>query len=156
PGGSWDTPAYFDAGDAGVFIYYAGSGSDLRAFRFSNGLLSTSPTSHSSATYTYPGATPIISANGTSNGIVWAGAQSNPAVLHAYDATDLSRELYNSNQAGSRDRLGPGVKFATPTVADGKVFVGTSNSLTIFGLFEVAGPSVTASTPSGAIFGTVG
>src|SRR5262249_54550772 len=101
------------------------------------------------------GATPIVSANGTSNGIVWAVQQGDPGVLHAYDATDISHELYNSNQAGSRDHFGATVKFATPTVADGKVFVGTNDNLTIFGLIRVAGPAVQASTPTGDVFGSV-
>jgi hypothetical protein len=155
PGGSWDTPAFFDAGSAGAWIYYAGPGSDLRAFSVSNGRLSTSPTSESSALFAYPGATPIISANGTDQGIVWAVQQGNPGVLHAYDATDLTHELYNSNQAGSRDHFGATVKFATPTVADGHVFVGTNNSLAIFGLIQVAGPSVKASSPQRDTFGPV-
>jgi hypothetical protein len=144
-GGSWDTPAYFDSGsDGNRWIYYAGSGDHLKAFSLTNGLLSTSPTSQSSATFpgSY-GATPIVSANGTSNGIVWAVAQGGTAVLRAYDAINLTTELYDSNQAGTRDQLGASVKFATPTVADGKVFVGTSNSLTIFGEF----PPVVSAIP---------
>ena len=68
-----------------------------------------------------------MSANSTANAIVWAHENSNPAVLHAYDATNLAHELYNSNQAAQgRDRFGAGNKFITPTIADGKVFVGTS------------------------------
>ena len=82
----------------------------------------------------YPGATPSISANGTSNGIVWAIENSSPAVLHAYDATTLN-ELYNSNQAaGGRDHFGNGNKFITPTIVNGKVFVGTPNGVAVFGL----------------------
>jgi hypothetical protein len=135
-GGSWGTPAYFDSGsDGNRWIYYAGSGDNLKAFSLTNGLLSTSATSQSSASFGYPGATPIVSANGTSDGIVWVVEQGSTAVLHVYDALDLTTELYNSNQAGTRDQLGASVKFATPTVAGGKVFVGTSNSLTIFGEF---------------------
>jgi hypothetical protein len=137
-GGSWDMPAYFDGGSAGRWIYYAGAGDQLKAFSLINGMLSTSPTSQSPAgtSFGYPGATPIISANGTQDGIVWAVEQGDPAVLHAYDALNLAHELYNSSEAGARDQLGASVKFATPTVADGKVFVGTSNALTIFGLFN--------------------
>jgi hypothetical protein len=156
-GGSWDTPAYFDGGAAGRWIIYGGNSDRVKAFSLTNGLLSTSPTSQSptvlSGNY---GATPIISANGTTNGIVWALENAGThAVLHAYDATNLGSELYNSNQAGTRDQLGAGVKFATPTVADGKVFVPLANSLTIFGLFQVPAPAVTASTPSGDTFGAV-
>ena len=80
-----------------------------------------------------PGTTPSISANGTSNGIVWAVENTTPAVLHAYDAGTL-HELYNSSQAGSRDQLGAGNKFITPTNVDGKVYVGTTNGVAVFGL----------------------
>ena len=58
------------------------------------------------------------------------------AVLHAYDASNL-HELYNSNQAaGGRDQFGAGNKFITPTIANGKVFVGTTNSVGVFGLLQ--------------------
>ena len=80
---------------------------------------------------------PAISANGTQDGIVWA-VESNTGqlnVLHAYDATNLSRELYNSNQAaGSRDSFGNGNKFITPVIVNGKVFVGTQTGVAEFGL----------------------
>ena len=66
--------------------------------------------------------------------IVWAHENTNPAVLHAYDATNLTHELYNSNQAANgRDQLGAGNKFITPAVADGKVFVGATNGVAVFG-----------------------
>lgn len=135
-GGSWDTPAYFDAGDPnGPFIYYVGNGDFAKAFQLTNGLLTTSPTSQSATRFSGSfGATPIISANGTENGILWAiENRSGNLTLHAYDATDLTNELYNSNQMDG-DRLGAGVKFNSPIVADGKVFVPTSNSIEIFGL----------------------
>ena len=75
-----------------------------------------------------------VSANGTTNGIVWAVENSSPAVLHAFDATTL-QELYNSNQAAnSRDHFGNGNKFITPLVVNGKVFVGTPSAVAIFGL----------------------
>ena len=67
---------------------------------------------------------------------MWAVENASPAVLHAYDATDLTRELYNSNQNAARDSLGPGNKFITPTVAAGKVFVGTTHSVAVFGLLH--------------------
>ena len=91
--------------------------------------------------YGYPGATPVVSANGPTNGIVWAlrTGQFNqnppgPAVLAAYDAADISRILYTSSQAGTRDKAGPAVKFIVPTVANGKVYVGSQNQLTVYGL----------------------
>ncbi len=132
PGGVWSKPAYFNN-----VVYYGDVGDNLKAFTISNALLSTTPTSQSSATFPYPGTFPSISANQTSNGIVWAVANSNPAVLHAYDATNLAHELYNSNQAsGGRDQFGPGNKFITPIVANGQVFVGTPTGVAIFGLLH--------------------
>ena len=80
------------------------------------------------------GTTPGISANGTANAILWAAENGGTAVLHAYDATDLSHELYNSNQSGSRDQFGPGNKFITPTIANGRVYVGSTNGVAVFGL----------------------
>jgi hypothetical protein len=135
-GGSWDTPAYFDAGDPnGPWVYYAGPGDNLKAFQLTNGLFNPTATSKSPSTFSGNyGATPIVSANGMTNGIVW-GLQnaSGGAILHAYDATNLGRELYNSNQNAS-DKLGTGVKFTSPIVADGKAFVPGSNYLAVFGL----------------------
>ena len=77
-----------------------------------------------------------VSANGTSNAIVWAVENTNPAILHAYDAVTL-KELYNSNQAsGGRDQFGAGNKFITPMIANGRVFVGTPNGVAVFGLLH--------------------
>jgi hypothetical protein len=142
-GGSWDTPAYFMDSNGDQWIYYAGNGDRLKAFSISSAQLSTSPTSQSANSFTGSyGATPVISANGTTDGIVWAVREGSPAVLYAYDATNLANQLYNSSQAGTRDQLGQGVKFFTPTVAGGKVFVATTssnnatNTLTVFGLFN--------------------
>ena len=92
--------------------------------------------SQTSLHFTYPGTTPGISAQGTANGIVWAVENGSTAVLHAYDATDLSKELYNSTQAGSRDSFGAGNKFITLMIAGGKVFVGTPNGVAVFGLLQ--------------------
>jgi len=129
-GGIYATPAYFNGG-----IYCAGVNGALTAFSFSNSVLSTLPTSTSSRVFTYPGATPSISASGTSNGIVWALQNGSPGILAAFNATNLSSEIYNSMQAaGNRDRLTNGVKFAVPTIAHGKVFVGGQYALSVFGL----------------------
>src|SRR6267378_783180 len=119
-------------------IYFAASGDVLKAFHLSGGLLSTTPTSQGSTVLNYPGATPVISADGPTNGIVWVldNNDAGVAVLRAYDATDVSRELYNSSQAGDRDQAGPAVKFAVPTVANGTVYVGGQNQLTVFGLLR--------------------
>jgi hypothetical protein len=130
-GGVFGMPAYFNN-----TIYYGAIGDAIKAFKITNAKLSTSPAFQSSNTFAYPGATPSISANGTSNGIVWAAENGTAAVLHAYDATNL-HELYNSTQAGgSRDQFGAGNKFITPTVVNGKVYVGTTNSVAVFGLLQ--------------------
>jgi hypothetical protein len=131
-GGVWSMPAYFDNA-----VYYGAVGNNLKAFGISNAKLSANPTSQSANTFPYPGATPSISANGTTNGIVWAVENSGTAVLHAYDATDLSHELYNSNQAANgRDHFGSGNKFITPMIANGKVYVGTTSGVGVFGLLH--------------------
>lgn len=129
PGGVFAMPAYFNH-----TVYYGSVGNPIQAFTITNAKLSTSATAHTANSFGYPGATPGISANRTSNGIVWAVENSNPAVLHAYDASTLN-ELYNSNQAASgRDQFGSGNKFITPTIVNGKVFVGTTNGVAVFGL----------------------
>jgi outer membrane protein assembly factor BamB len=127
-GGIWSTPAYFNQ-----TLYYGPNGSHLIAFTMADAKLSAG--TQSSATFAFPGSAPSVSANGTSNGIVWAHENSNPAVLHAYAAGDLTQELYNSSQAaGGRDQYGAGNKFITPVAADGKVFVGATNGVAVFGL----------------------
>ena len=129
PGGVWAMPAYFNH-----TVYYGSVGSPIQAFKITNARLPTTATSHTSNSFGYPGATPSVSANGTSNGIVWAVENSSPAVLHAYDAVTLN-ELYNSNQAsGARDQFGNGNKFIPPTIVNGKVFVGTPTGVAVFGL----------------------
>jgi Ig-like domain-containing protein len=129
PGGIWSMPAYFN----GV-VYYGSVNSPLQAFTISNAKLGTSASSHSAGSFGYPGTTPSVSANGTSDGIVWAVENGGGGVLHAYDATNLATELYNSNQAAnSRDHFTDN-KYITPMIANGKVFVGTQNSVAVFGL----------------------
>jgi outer membrane protein assembly factor BamB len=130
-GGIWGSPAYFNN-----VVYYGGQTDALKALPISNALLATTPSSQSPTTFAYPGATPAISANGTSNGIVWAAENGTVGALHAYDATNLAHELYNSNQAGTRDQFGPGNKFITPMIADGKVYVGATNGVAVYGLLN--------------------
>jgi hypothetical protein len=113
----------------------------MQAFSFnpSTQKLSTSPTSTTTASFNFPGPTPAVSANGTTNGVVGAIQSDNPggvATLHAYDATNLATELYNSEQNSSRDRAGLPVKFVVPTVADGHVFVGVQNQVSMYGLLN--------------------
>jgi hypothetical protein len=130
--GAWSSPAYFNG-----TVYYAGRYDTLKAFPMTQARMATTPSSHSAVAFPYPGGTPSVSANGTQSGIVWA-VESNlglSGLLHAYDATDLSRELYNSNQAaGGRDQFGNGNKFITPVIVNGKVFVGTQTGVAEFGL----------------------
>ena len=131
-GGNFSTGVYFNG-----FVYFCPVDGSIQAFQLSNGLLSTAPTSQSSATYAFPGGMLAISANGTTNGILWAVQRvdaTTPGVLHAYKATDLGTELYNSNQAGSRDTLDIAAKFNIPLVANGKVYVASVSRLTVYGL----------------------
>jgi hypothetical protein len=139
--GTWSTPAYWNGN-----LYFGGAsdggnGDMLKAFSVSGGMLSSTPTSETSLTYQFPGPTVSVSSNGNNNGIVWAlqneGYSSNtPSVLHGYDATNLATELYNSNQVSARDGLGLPVKFSVPTVANGKVYVGTQAAINVFGIIS--------------------
>lgn len=133
PGGVWASPAYFNG-----TIYYGSVGQPLRAFKISNAKLAASPSSQSSNSFGYPGTTPSISANGTSSGIVWAIENGSTGVLHAYDASNLATELYNSNTNSGRDAFSTNTedKFVTPLIANGKVYVGTPNAVVVFGLLN--------------------
>jgi hypothetical protein len=128
-GGVWSKPSYFNN-----TVYYGAVGDHLKAFPITTAKLATAPTTQSATSFAYPGTTPSISANGTSNAIVWAVENGSTGVLHAYNATNLTTELYNSNQAASnRDQFSDN-KYVTPMVANGKVYVGTPNSVVVFGL----------------------
>jgi hypothetical protein len=130
PGGAWSMPAYYNGE-----VYFGAVGGPIRAFQFSKALLSTAPVSTTATSFPYPGATPSISANGTNNGILWAVQNNSTAVLYAYTAGNLAQELYDTNQAaGGRDHFGAGNKFMVPTIANGKVYVGTPNGVAAFGL----------------------
>ena len=136
-GGMWATAAWWNNN-----VYFGGSGDHLQQFAFdpAKGLLSTGAVSVSPTVFGFPGTTPSISANGTVAAIVWALQTDNygsgSATLHAYDATNVSAELYNSNQSGSRDDPGGAVKFTVPTVANGKVYVPAVQQLTVYGLLS--------------------
>jgi hypothetical protein len=134
------TPAFWNS-----TLFLAGANGNLQAYTLntSTGLFNTTPTSRSATTYPGKGATPSVSARGNSHGIVWAldtgqygypsSLGSGPAVLHAYDATNLSRELWNSSQA-TGDQAGNAVKFTVPTIANGKVYIGTRTEIDVYGL----------------------
>jgi len=109
---------------------------------FAGGRLTPSPTARSSASMPNPGATPTVSANGSRDGIVWTvqskpfGTDDRPAILHAYEAANVANELYTSEQNPARDRAGTALRFNIPTVADGKVFVGTRGGIDVYGLLD--------------------
>jgi hypothetical protein len=135
----WNDRLYFGAG-------ISPQKEGIKAFAIRNGALSTTPVSQTAAIYHLTRSTVSVSANGNGNGIVWAvdndayyNARQGPAVLHAYDAKNLARELYNSNQRFARDNPGQASKFTVPTIAGGKVFVGTANQLSVFGVIGVPG-----------------
>jgi|SRR5271166_357908 len=136
----FSTPVYWNGS-----IYYHCNQDVLRAFSWnaSTGLLSTTATSKATPVYGMHGATASLSSNGATNGIIWdidnsayvdTGTGSGPSILHAYDATNVATELYNSSQAGSRDTAGAALKFTVPTIAGGRVFVPTSTELDVYGL----------------------
>jgi hypothetical protein len=131
------TPAFFNG-----MIYIQGIEDDLQAYRIADGRIAPTPVFRTGQVFMDElGGTASISANGTTDGIVWTldvrGVYTgSPAVLYAYNADGLSQELYDSTQAGSRDVLGNAVKFTVPTIADGEVFVGTQNTLEVLGLLS--------------------
>jgi hypothetical protein len=137
--GNYSGPVYFNGS-----VYFSPINDKIQAFSLSNGRLSTSATSKSPETYAYPGGSIALSANGTSNGILWAIQRNDqttldpgntaPGILRAYLATNLGTELYNTSQAGSRDTLDYAAKFTIPLVANGKVFVLTDSRLMVLGL----------------------
>jgi outer membrane protein assembly factor BamB len=134
-GGVWGAPAFWNNN-----VYFGGQGDKLKAFAYNSQtqLLSAGPTSESTEMFNFPGPTPSVSSNGTSNGIVWIVETDNygqgNAVLGAYNPNNLATEYYNSSQNSGRDAAGVAVKFAVPTVADGHVFVGTENQVAVYGL----------------------
>jgi len=129
----WGSPAYYQNQ-----TYFWGDGDVLRAYRLYNSLFSATPVSESSRTSNYPAPTPTVSANGSTNGIVWTVFTSNfqnggPAILRAYDAANVSRQLFESSSSSS-NTAGPAVKFVVPTVADGRVYLGTQTELDVYGI----------------------
>lgn len=145
-------PAFFNNA-----LYEMGSSSRISAFTISNGLFNTTPRQTTDTFANKGGATVSISASGTNNAIVWAlynsGAQNPtaPAILRAYNATNLTQKLFSSDQLASRDAAGNAVKFTVPTIANGKVYVGAQYSLTVYGLAAafVETPTI---TPNGGVY----
>jgi hypothetical protein len=145
-GGMWVTPAYFN----GV-VYYCAADDYVEGFAVSNAAITATPISQSSIVVAYPGMSVMVSANGTSNAIVWgidgSANQGGPTVLHALNAANLT-ELYNSSQVPARDTPGNAIKYTMPTIANGKVYVGAVDALSVFGSLA---PSPIIS-PDGGVF----
>ena len=138
-------PVYGGAAYFKETLFFAPANDYLKAFDIAGGHLTPMPSSQSSEAFGELGATPAVSANGSTGGIVWIVEGGSGGTLHAYDATNLAIELYNSQTNSARDALGSFVKFSLPTVANGKVYVGTANSVAVFGLLrQPAQPSVSA------------
>ena len=149
-GGIFSTPTYFNGS-----VYFWGVNDDMKAFSFTNGVLSSSHTSSSNEAANFPGPTTVVSANGTSNGIVWAiqaDSSSSPEILRAYDATNVNNLLYSSDQNSTRDTPGSRIKFAVPTVANGKVYVPAQLQVSVYGLLngeaQAATPSISPASES--------
>jgi len=130
----YGNPAYWNG-----FLYAGASNSALKQYQFQNGLLNPAPVAQSPTAYGLRGGNTVISANGTQNGIAWAyekTAASGQALLHAYDATQISHELWNSNMNSGRDSMGTGVGFGTPLVINSKVIVTSDTVVGIYGLLK--------------------
>ncbi len=143
--GVWGNPAFFKVNATTGIIYYHGQGDFLKGYTISNGHIDDNPAHimHSFIPAGYPGTQPTVSSDGTNNGIVWEMQvdqyiASGPATLRAFSATDLTQELYGSDQAGQRDQFGTAVRFTVPVVTNGHVLVASANSFAVFGLFPPA------------------
>ncbi|HEV1996289.1 MAG TPA: IPT/TIG domain-containing protein [Candidatus Acidoferrum sp.] len=124
-------------------LYIAGSSGQLNQYSFNPATEQFTLAQQSSSSFSFPGATAAVSASGNTNGIVWvmnngsycAPASCGATILHAYDATNISVELWNSTQdATGKDKAGNAVKFTVPTVANGKVYIGTRTEIDVYGL----------------------
>ncbi len=124
----YSTAAYWQGN-----IYFIGNADVVKQFQLTNGQLSTAPIAQGSQQYGYPGGNMSVSSNGANGGILWTIEAGGINILHAYDATDVSKELYNTNQAGTRDKFGAAVRFTVPTVINGKVYVAGKTELAAFG-----------------------
>jgi hypothetical protein len=153
--GLWSTPAYWNGN-----VYMWAENDALKVFPLTNGALPNRATAQSSATSMFPGASPVVSSNGTQNGIVWAletdlYGSNGSSILFAFNATNIGQELYGSNQNSTRDDAGPAVKFTLPVVTNGKVYVGAGGQVDVYGLLNGAqqAPAPVIS-PSGGTYST--
>ncbi len=134
--GLWSTPAYWNGN-----VYMWAENDSLKMFPLTNGALASKATFQSSRTSMFPGASPVVSSNGTQNGIVWAVetdlyGSNGSSILYAFNAANVAQELYGSNQNSTRDDAGPAVKFAVPMVTNGKVYVGAGGQVDVYGLLN--------------------
>lgn len=130
-GGVWAKPSYFNG-----TVYYGAVYDSIKAFPIQQAKLAQVPSSQSKFVFPYPGVTPTISANGTSNAIVWAVEHANNGSLtrlHALDATNLANELFVGTSYQDPSGAPSDNKFLVPVVANGKVYIGTPNSVAVFG-----------------------
>ncbi len=151
-GGMWSTPAYWNGN-----VYFWGSSDRAKMFQLNGGMLMTSPSSTSTIKSSFPSPSFVISSNGTQNGIAWATRAdqyntNGSEILYAFDATDLSKILYESDSA-PRDDAGPANKFVVPVITNGKVYLGAAYQVDVYGLLgeePVAGAPVM--NPDGGSF----
>jgi hypothetical protein len=134
--GLWSTPAYWNGN-----VYTWADNDSLRMFPITNGVLATRSTSQSAVSSGFPGATPVVSSNGTQNGIVWAietdlYSSNGSSILYAFNALNVGSELYASYQNETRDNPGPAIKFTVPVVTNGKVYVGAGYQVDVYGLLN--------------------
>jgi len=133
-GGAYSAPAFWNG-----HLFFLATGDYLTDFALQGGQLAK-PAKLGARRFGNPGATPAISSNGTRNGIVWLietktwNGADRPAVLHAYDAADVARELYDSESNSARDRAGKTLRFTIPTVAAGRVYVDAKGEVCVYGL----------------------
>ena len=133
--GIHSTPAYWNGS-----VYLHAESSVLTQFAYSNGTIPSAPVSQGANVFNLLGASPSISANGNTAGIVWEldsdayDVNRGPAILQAHDASNVAVLLYGSDQSGTRDTAGPAVKFAVPTVANAHVYAGGRKQVTVYGL----------------------
>src|ERR1700722_1094446 len=160
--------AYWNSAKNGALVYMWGQADRLRAYRFDGDTLKEAPFAiRPEATKGHPGAMMSLSADGNKDGILWASIhasgdswhESRPGVLHAFDADDITHELWNSLEEPSRDDCNNYAKTAPPTIANGKVYLasfGTRNTgsgqLCVYGLL----PGGPAPLPPSSLHGSAG
>ena len=138
-GGIYAAPAYWNG-----HVFVLASNDVLKTFTLDRGVLSDAPAASGQQKFPNPGAGPVVSANGMRNGIVWLIEtkvwndynSTKVSILHAYDAVNVSRELYHSEQNSARDRGGLTVRFTIPTVANGRVYIGAKGEVDVYGLLS--------------------